>query len=318
MGLRKWAIAALVALVMLGVMSPATAWIGSERVVVIGDMVFGTEFVIQKPSATLFHTESLATTDNEALAIAFPVDGSGRTVAPAIAQTVTDTATASDTGFFNANWCYTALVNPGGYDLGPDMSTWHPMKSSSMVGSGTSWPYMNNAPLYGESTMMFKPAINTTPDTSNASVTSPIVGAGSGGLVGGNMSSGNATPKAGNSTPTASRGNMSSGNVTPKAGNSTSAASSMKNKDPSTNRDYKNMTKTDIKNMTGLERMYRNANLKNTVPQTHNGDVTRPATIAPMKQPMDLIKPADKPKVINDSRNMTREGTHLKTLFWDL
>ena len=45
---------------------------------------------------------------------------------------------------------------------------------------------MNNAPLYGESTMQFKPAINTTPDTGNASVTSPLVGAGSGGLAGGN------------------------------------------------------------------------------------------------------------------------------------
>jgi hypothetical protein len=297
MGLRKWAIAALVALVMLSMMMPATAWVGSERLVTIGDVVFGTEFVIQKPSATLFHSQNLAATDTEALAIAFPVDESGQTVAPAIAQTVADTSSASDTGFFKANWCYTALVNPGGYDLGPDMSTWHPMKSSSMVGSGTSWPYMNNAPLYGESTMMFKQAINTTPDTSNANVTSPIVRAGSGGLVGGNMSSGNATPK---------------------AGNATSVTGSMKKKDPSTNRDYKNMTKTDIKNMTGLERMYRNANLKNTVPQTHNGDVSRPATIAPMKQPMDLIKPADKPKVINDSRNMTREGTHLKTLFWDL
>ncbi len=35
MGLRKWAIAALVALAMLSVMTPATAWIGSERLVAI-------------------------------------------------------------------------------------------------------------------------------------------------------------------------------------------------------------------------------------------------------------------------------------------
>jgi hypothetical protein len=37
-----------------------------------------------------------------------------------------------------------------------------------------------------------------------------------------------------------------------------------------------------------------------------------------MKNPMDIIKPPNKPQVISDARNMTKEGTHLKTLFWDL
>jgi hypothetical protein len=148
-GLRRWAIAALVALAMLSVMTPATAWIGGERLITIGDMVFGTEFVIQKPSATLFHAENLASADMEALAIAFPVDASGQTVSPSIAQTSAQTATASDTGFFKANWCYTAGLNPGNYELVPDISLWHPMKSPNMVGSGVSWPYMNNAPYEG-------------------------------------------------------------------------------------------------------------------------------------------------------------------------
>jgi hypothetical protein len=154
-----------------------------------------------------------------------------------------------------------------------------------MVGSGISWPYMNNAPLYGQSTMQFKPAINTTPDTGNASVKSPIVGAGKGGLIGGNLSSGT-----GNAMGTITK----------------------------PNRDYKNMTKADVKNMTGLEKMYRNANMANTVPQTYKGTVQRPTTIAPIKNPMDIIKPADKPKVLKDSLNMTQVGTHLKTRAWDL
>jgi hypothetical protein len=328
MGLRKWAIVAVVALAIICAMTPATAWMGSERLVTIGDLTFGTEFVIQKPSATLFHTENIATADTEALAIAFPVDGSGQAVSPAIAQTAADTATASESSFFKANWCYTALVNPGGYDLTPNINTWHPMKSSSMVGSGIIWPYMNNAPDYGESTMQFKPAINTTPDTGNANVTSPIVGSGNGGLTGGNTSSGNATPKAGNASVTSPNiragnggltgGNTSSGNATPKTGNATPVTGSMKSKSTTPNRDYKNMTKTDIKNMTGLEKMYRNANLRNTVPQTHKGSVERPEAIAPLKHPMDVIKPPNKPQVISDARNMTKEGTDLKTLFWDL
>lgn len=291
MGLRKWAIAALVALAVLGVMTPATAWIGGERLITIGDVVFGTEFLIQKPSATLFHTENLASTDTEALAIAFPVDASGLTVSPSIAQTSAQTATASDTGFFKANWCFTAGLNPGNYELGPDIGLWHPMKSPNMVGSGVSWPYMNNAP-YGGSMMQFKPAINTSPDTSGASVKTPIVRANGGGLTGGNISNGGTVPTLGN-------GN---GNV----------------KSTTPNRDYKNMTRADVKNMTGLEKMYRNTNLRNTVPQSHQGRVDRPTTIDTFKQPMDIIKPPNKPQVIKDSLNMTRDNTHLKTLFWDL
>jgi hypothetical protein len=279
------------------VMAPATAWLGSERIVNIGDVVFGVEYVIQKPSATLFHTENLATTDNEALAIAFPVDGSGQVVAPSIAQTAADTASATETGFFTANWCYTALVNPGGYDLTPNLATWHPMKSNQMAGSDISWPYMENTPPIGGSTMSFKPAINSSPDTGNTSLQMNAVGPGTAGLSGTNLSAGKTAPGAGNATPYVSKGN----------GQGTKP-----------NRDYKNMTGTDIKNMTGLEKMYRNANLRNTVPQTHKGSVARPEAIAPLKQPMDVIKPPNKPQVIRDALNMTHEDTHLKTLFWDL
>jgi hypothetical protein len=92
----------------------------------------------------------------------------------------------------------------------------------------------------------------------------------------------------------------------------------MKSKSTTPNRDYKNMTKTDIKNMSGLEKMYRNANLRNTVPQSHKGNVAMPEVIDPLKQPMDIIKPPNKPQVIKDSLNMTKEGTNLKTLFWDI
>jgi hypothetical protein len=296
MGLRKWAIASLAVLFVLSAMTPAMAWLGSKRVVEIGDMVFGTEFVIQKPSATLFHSENLAATDTEALAIAFPVDASGNTVSPAIGQTVSNTVAATDSGFFKANWAYTANLNPGGYCLTPDCNSWHPMKSTSMVGSGISWPYMDNAPQYGESTMTFKPAINTTPDTGNATIKSPSVGPGNATLAATNISTGNKSAGANNQTPHIGSGNAQN----------------------SPNRDYKNMTKTDIKNMTGLEKMYRNANLRNSIPQTYKGTVQRPTTIDPNAQPNAVIKPPNNPQVIQDAINMTHDSTDLRTLFWDL
>ena len=294
MGLRKWAIAALLVLVTLGLAAPATAWIGQKVGVHIDDVYFGWETVIQKPSATLFHTQNLATTDTEALAIAFPTQA-GSFVFPAIAQTSADTSAASETGFFKANWCYTALSNLGGYDLGPDVSTWHPMKSSQMVGSGISWPYMNNAPA-GSTTMKFQPSVDMAPDVKyngdSVSVSPANTTVGSGTIGGMNLSAANTTQ-----------------------GNNVTAAKST----ATPNRDYKNMTKDNIKAMSGLEKMYRNANLRNTVPQAFKGGtVDNPTVIDPLKNPRDIIKAPDYPKVIKDSLAMTQTGTHLKTMFWDL
>ena len=126
MWLRKWAIVALLVLILLCIGIPAGAWKASKLGAAVGDIYFGWEWVIQRPSATLFHSQNLAATDTEALAISFP--SAGNSFAPAIAQTTAETATATDTGFFTANWCYTALTNHGGYDLVPDVSMWHPVK----------------------------------------------------------------------------------------------------------------------------------------------------------------------------------------------
>jgi hypothetical protein len=253
-------------------------------------MFWGGEFAKWKTGATLFHSQNQAATDTEALAIAFPALDGGTSVAPAIAQTTAGTATASDTGFFTANWCYTAAEDPGGYALTPDIGTWHPMKSNTMVGSGLTWPYMTSAADTGGSTMSFKPAINTTVDTSNTNLSKNTSSPGNVAMKGTNITASN-TPSTG---------------TTPFVGQ----------RKPS---DYKDMKKPAIQNLSGLDKMFRNANRKNTNTQKfYNGTVDRPTTILPMKNTMDIIKPADKPKVINDSRNMTKEGTKLRTLFWDL
>jgi hypothetical protein len=265
-------------------------------------MFWGGEFAKWKTTATLFHRQDQAATDTEALAIAFPDTGvtdnlgnpaiSGLTIGgPTIAQTVADTATADSTGFFTASWCYTAAPDAGGYDLTPDVASWHPLKDDDMVGSGLIWPYMASAPGLDGSTMTFRPAINTTKDTGNASVPTVKSSPGNVGLTGSNIT-------AGNKSAAASKPGIS------------------QQKRPS---DYKDMKKPAIQNLSGMDKMFRNANRKNTNTQKfYNGTVDRPTTILPMEKPMDVIKPADKKKVISDSRNMTNPGTNLRTLFWDL
>jgi hypothetical protein len=294
MGLRKWLIVALIVLIALGIMTPALAWKASKIGVSVGDFFFGNEATLQKPSATLFHSQTEAATDAEALAINFPATGADlisepsiTALGPSIAQTSAETATAADTGFFKANWCYTAFNNLGGYSLVDDISAWHPIKSSAPVGSGVSWPYMNNAPLYGENTMTFQPVINKAVNMSDMGPTVAV-------------------------TPV----NTSISKGT----NATNATAAVKNatKKSTPNRDYKNMTKADIQNTTGLERLYRNANMANTVPQSYKGTVDRPTMIAPMENPMDLIKPTNKTKSLTDAGKMTQAGSHLTTKGWDL
>ncbi|HUL62274.1 MAG TPA: hypothetical protein VLT35_04360 [Methanocella sp.] len=292
MGLKKWAIAILLVLMLLSQATPALGWAASKMGGVIGDIAIGDEFVVQRPSATLFHTQTAAATDTEAFALAFPtaesdVIGPGTTAfnlgLPTIAQTSTATGVATDSGFFKANWCYTSALNAGGYALCPDCTAWHPMKSPYMAGSGISWPYMNNAPLYGEAipTMTFHPAI----DTSAEQAGQPVTFRGSSNI----------------SSPAS-------------IANATKGATKV----ATPNRDYKNMTKEDIRGMTDMEKMYRNSNLKNTMPLTYRGTIDQPSVIDPLATPMDIIKPANKPLVLKDSLAMTQAGTQLKTLFWDL
>jgi|AGTN01.1.fsa_nt_gi hypothetical protein len=317
MAIGRLSIAVLLIMVIVIAATPGLAWIGSKLGVTMGDIRFGHEILIQKPSATLFHRQNTAASDVETLAISFPGAATSSAGAPAIAQTTDSSLVSTDTGFFKANWCYTALTNLGGYDVAGDVSTWHPMADSEPLGAGVNWPYMNQAGQEAN-TMKFRPAINTTPETTNVNIsrnqTAP-----------GNISTSNTSLPTNRSTP----GNLSTNRPAPvnQSVNRSATGSPPVNNSPvrqspvtqsTPNRDYRNMTAKDIENMPGLEKLYRNANLKNTIPQSYKGTVDRPTTIAPLKNPMDIIKPVNKPQVISDSRNMTAGGTVLKTLFWDL
>ncbi|WP_231844857.1 hypothetical protein [Methanocella arvoryzae] len=279
----------IIAILLAGTVQVA-AWKAAKTKWVIGDIVYGNEVVLQKPSQTLFHQQTLATSDTEAIAIAFPAALSITGVAPAFQAGLTITQTsdaailATDTGFYTANWCFNCFSNNGGWAVG-DIAAMSPIRSASMVGSGLIWPYMNTPdPTAGYTVMRFKPYINSSESPGNISI-SPGAG-----LI--NNTVDNAT------SPTVVGTN-----------NSTAA---WKSKEPI---NYKTATKEQIRNASGLERMWRNANLANTVPKSYNGSVERPTWINPSP---DVLKMADRNKVLNDSLNMTRPGEKAHTLFWDL
>ena len=285
--LSKWVVIVipLALFFVLAVALPAGAWVATKELFVADTcppIVQGTELVLQKPSATLVHQQTLASTDTEAFALDFPTPAQAGALTfaePDLAQTSAETVTGTQTGFFTANWCYFNLGSlPGIYHLSPDVSTWHPMKSPDPVGSGLMWPYMTPmaATPAGVGGIQFKPYLNETPAVN----------------AGGSLLSTNATAGLLNTSKNATV--------------------------PKPNRDYKNMTKGDIANASGLERMYRNANLKNTLPQAYKGNTAYPTMIDPYQDPLTPIKPSDYPKVIHDSLEMLNPGQELYTLFWDL
>ncbi|WP_424357488.1 hypothetical protein [Methanocella sp. MCL-LM] len=282
-------LALLIMAILISGTTEVSAWRAAKMKWVIGDIVFGNEVVLQKPSQTLFHQQTLAASDTEAMAISFPaaMAGTGSAVAGAPGLTIAQTSDAAilgtDTGYYTANWCFNCFSNNGGYALG-DMSAMSPIRSGSMLGAGLIWPYMNTPdPAAGYTIMRFKPYINSSENTGNITI-SPGTG-----LI--NNTVDNAT------SPTAV------------GANNTSA---WKSKEPL---NYKTATKEQIQNTSALEKMWRNANLVNTVPKAYTGTVERPTRI---NADTSVLKMTDRDKSVTDALNMTRPGEKAHTLFWDL
>lgn len=267
----------------------AYAWMGAKTRWVIGDIVYGNEIVMQKPSQTLFHQQTLVSSDAETMAISFPAAtaaGDCTTTGDtgvAIAQTSDEAVQATDTGYYWANWCFSLFSNSGGWDVG-DITAANPIHSSSVLGSGLIWPYMT-APSAGAgyTSMSFKPYLNASEGMGSTNITPNL-----------NMI-----------------GNISSNISGPSAGVANKDAAWKSN--PPVN--YRTATKEEIQNTSTMEKVWRNANLRNTVPQSYNGTVDRPTWIYPSP---DVLKMIDRNKVIRDSMNMTKSGAKAHTLFWDL
>lgn len=286
--LRKCILALLIMAVALSGATHVIAWRATEFKLTSGDIVVGGESVVQKPSQTLFHSQVHAAADTESMAISFPATATPGSIATIgdkginIAQTSDATVQNADTGFYKANWCYTYFLNSGGWPVG-EIGAMNPLSSSDMMGSDLLWPYMTDADdLPATSTISFKPYIDSAPGSGNVTI-----------------------------TPNASiKNNTTISNTTESTPYPSS--SGLNTSYPS----LKNATKEQITNASTLERVWRNANLANTIPKTYNGTVERPTQIDP--KPDDVIRHANRTKVIEHSLDMTKPGAKAHTLFWDL
>lgn len=265
-----------------------------------GDVLVGEDWSIQKPQASLFHsaTESLA--DNEQTSLSFPTalgfapSQDTNMALPHISQAVDETADAVDTGFFNANWCYlNAPNNGGGPVLANDATSAHPFASSKMLGSEFLFPYMT--PIQN-TRVNFKPVI----DGSN--------------MVGLSGDDQQFTLKKAEFVPS-NMTNTTGVTMANQTGNQTGPSLPQGPRKP---RVDPKSTRDQIKNMTTMKRMYRDAFVGTTMHLASQGPVQSPTWISPNEHPGDVTKMKNHFQTNKDGLNMTAAGTHLTPVFWDL
>ena len=289
MKLRRLLIALLFVAMLIAGMTQAYAWGASNIKFVIGDVVYGNQAGVWKTNRQLFHRQTLAASDTEAFAISFPGASTQNKIGalalagPSIAQTSDAAIVSTDTGFFQANWCFNDFTNNGGFTVGA-VGGMRPPISGSMLGSGLIWPYMNTpGAIAGPTTMRFKPYMNSTSGLGNVTI----------------------SPESGIINNTAA--NTSSPGAA--GANSTTAG---KSKTPL---NYKTATKDEIQNASGMEKLYRNAKVKSPLPQSYKGTIDRPTWINPNSS---VIKMTNQSKAVSDSMKMTDPGTTLHTLHWQV
>ena len=308
MGILKSFIVILTVVLLLAAGIPAgvSARMEARWAVQSGDVLMGTDWSVQHPQATLYHNSATNAADSESVGISFPTSidlspSQGTNLAlPAISQTSDQTIDATNTGYFSANWCYLNTHNNGGGPLdASDPSLTHPFASGAMLGSGILFPYMT--PI-DDSSVNFKPIINnsdmdtTIPDINNNS-SAPFT-----------LSTAVFLPT---NTSTNISANLTGGQSVNQTGTSTQQAVRKPRIDPASTAD-------EIKNMTDLQRMDRNAFLGTTMYKAYQGNVSSPTWIDPNQHPADVTKMKDHLQVNKDALNMTEPDSKLYTVLWDL
>jgi hypothetical protein len=270
-----------------------------------GDVLMGTDWSVQHPQATLYHNTATTLTDSESAGISFPTSivlspSQGTDLAlPAISQISDQTAETSDTGYFHANWCFLNSLNNGGGPLdASDPTSTHPYGSSRMIGSDVLFPYMT--PI-ADAQVNFKPIINSSdmataiPDMNDQSTTPVKISTAA-------------------FLPTNTSENVSTDQTGNQSVNRTGTSTQQVRKpriDPAS-------TASEIKNMTDLQRMDRNAFLGTTMYKAYQGNVSSPTWIDPNQHPADVTKMKDHIQTNKDALNMTKSGSKLYTVLWDL
>lgn len=269
-----------------------------------GDVLTGMDLSVQHPQATLYHNSATTLTDSESAGVAFPTaidlsPSQGTELAlPEISQVGDQSAETSDTGFFHANWCYLNTPNHGGGPIvASDPSLLCPFGSNKMVGSEYLFPYMT--PI-ADTKVNFKPVI----DSSDMAI--PAHGINSSAPF--TISTAAFLP---DNQSTSIAGNLTGGQAANQSGPSVQSGARKPRINPAS-------TAEQINGMTDLQRMYRNAFIGSTMYLASEGPVQSPTSISPNEHPQDVVKMKNHFQDNMDALNLTKPGTSLTPVFWQL
>lgn len=254
-----------------------------------GNTVFGIDFVDSGISQQLFHRSTLATSDQEAMAISFPA-GLGDTVAaPAIAQTCADTVTATSLGFFNSNFQFCPVVNVGAVPVGVgQFGKASPVTMARFAAPSLLFPEMTvegNLLANGDYKKMASTGI-TLPPAQAGTTYDTIRGL-------------SYQEKNQSATGFSAR---EKGLPVILSGHTLDFVA----------------TPGQINNTSVTERLWRNSHQSNALNYLYEGEAARPTWIAPAKNPYELIDCGESSKAIKSSIEMTRPGKYLTRSYWSI
>jgi hypothetical protein len=257
----------------------ATAQVQIRRAVEAGDVLYNKEIIIFPLKRTLFHQDTLATTDTEALAIS-PIS-SGSSTGFTLAQTSDETAVATSTGFITVNFPFIRIEDYPGEPIGGGLN-WAasagPITFAGMAKDMTmTFPSMNKIIRTGSQA---GDKIHYEIDANNSIPYYP-----------GNM--------------------MLVKNVTNDKGENETVVERVP-------REYMTFVASpeEIANKTILERMWRNVHLNFQLDRAYVGETVYPTWIYPIKDTLTLMPFVPDSVSISDALNMTKPGKLFKRIFW--
>lgn len=276
---------------------------------IAGGVTFGNDMIITGLEETVFHQAITAVVDNERLALSFPgalafSPPQGTSIAlPSISQSRLEAVSVSRTGFFQANLPYYPCCNFGAAPVGVgQFGKPSPVTRAAFRGHALMYPEMINKGILNPSLTYENKNLNNTMVT-----LPPLLSSGPYGEVAAiaSVTKGETWANGSNSyTDEVAANNSSFGNITP----------------PlllSNHRFNFDSNESAINNFSVVERMWRNSHLSHLMDIAYEGDVSRPAWMAPLK-PSETLQLTDHSKVLSHGLNMTRPGKYLTRSFWDL
>jgi hypothetical protein len=277
----------IVLLVILATM-PASATEARPEVI-YGNTVFGVDFIDSGMSQVLLHRETLATTDQEALAISFPAGSGVASVAPAIAQTSSGTVTAASLGFFTSNFQFCPAVNIGAPAVGVgQFAVPSPVTTAKFSGHSLMFPEMTvegNLLANGNVSKMSDTGITLPPSQANNAYDT---------VRGLSYLEKNQSAQGFEAREKGLPVILSSDTVDFEA------------------------TPGQINNTSIVDRLWRNTHQANALNNLYEGEAARPTWIAPARNPYELIDCGIASDAIKSALEMTRPGKFLTRAYWSL